>query len=103
MAALLAAVIESCLVFRVCGLGCCSFFVRFWSVCFLFVHLCGGGSLFPSCSCLRGKEEGTLFVSVVVVGPPLSLLHCVFSLLSALKLTTCTTTAVWEVCAPWLL
>ena len=35
---------------------------------------------FSSCSCLRGEEEGTLFLPVVVVGLPLSLLYCVFSL-----------------------
>ena len=29
---------------------------------------------FSSCPCLRGKEEGTLFLSVVVVGLLLSLL-----------------------------
>ena len=58
---------------------------------------------FSSCSCPWGEEEGTLFVSVVIVGSPLSLLHCVFSLLSALKLAKCTTTAVLDICGQWLL
>ena len=64
---LLAGVVEFCLVCRVCGLCCCS---SFWSVCFFFVspYVVHVFFSFSSCSCLRGKEEGTLFVSVVVAG-----------------------------------
>ena len=69
--ALLAGANEFCLVCLVCGLCCCS---SFWSVCVLSFLMLGSFFLpFPSCSRLRGKEEGTPFLSVVVVGLPLSL------------------------------
>ena len=63
--ALLVSVVEFCLVCLVCGLCCCS--SSFWSVCFLFVVPCVVyvSFSFPSCSRLRGKEEGALFLPVM--------------------------------------
>ena len=52
---------------------------------------------FSSCSCLGGKKEGTLSLSVVALDLPLSLLYCAFSLCTC-KLTTSTTAAVLKVC-----
>ena len=99
LAALPAAVIELCLVCRVCGLGCCSF--CFGSVCFPFVFpLCCGVFLlfFLFMSSGEGETEAVL-LSVVVIALPLSLLYYVFSLLCTCMLTTSTTAAtVLKVC-----
>ena len=59
LAALLAAVIEFCLVCLVCGLCCCSFFL--WSVCFSFVFpyvVAFFFFCFSSCSCLQVVGHG---------------------------------------------
>ena len=61
LAALLAAVTEFCLFCLVCGLGCCSFFLFLVRLFSLASSLMSWVFSSCSCSCLRGKEEGTLF------------------------------------------
>ena len=62
LAALLAAVIEFCLVCLVFGLCCCTYlvaFVRFWSVCFPFVfpYVVEFFSVFPPVHVFGGRRE----------------------------------------------
>lgn len=52
--------------------------------------------LVSSCSRLRGKEEGTLFLSIAVVSLRLSFVYCVLSLILTSKWTTSSAAAAAE-------